>query len=134
MWGPIALGAAIVLLGACAGPVQNFSRAPLDAHLGVEWEVGPTRDGRATLSGYVNSSRGLLAQNVRLQVETLDAGGEIVAKTLVYINSQVPVFGRAYFSAAVPPGATYRFTLHSVDWRSPGVGRFGPRLLFSRTH
>lgn len=113
----LAVAAAAVILGAGTGWAQNFA-APLDAHLSVEWEVGPAREGRATLSGYVHSSRGWHAQNARLQVEALDAAGEVVGKTVVYVNGQIPPFGRAYFTARVLAGATYRLTLLSVDWRS----------------
>ncbi|MEK7364572.1 MAG: hypothetical protein AAB016_11435, partial [candidate division NC10 bacterium] len=47
-----------------------------------------------------------------------DAAGEVVGKTVVYVNGQIPPFGRAYFTARVLAGATYRLTLLSVDWRS----------------
>ena len=61
------------------------------------------------------------AKEAEIALEALDSSGQVVGKVTVYVNSQVPAFNGAYFEARVPAGgATYRFTLYSVDWRSGG--------------
>ena len=118
----VAVGAALILL-TCPAWAQ-VSSTPLDFHLRVEWEAGQTRGGSPTVSGYVYNGRGIPADNVRLQVEALDAAGQVVGKPLVYLNRSIPAFDRAYFTTRGPTGATYRFTLLSVDWRAPGPSAF----------
>lgn len=115
--GLAAVAGAVVILATGIGGAESAVDT-LDAHLSVEWDAGWTKDGSPTISGYVRSSRGWHAENVRLQVEALDAEGQVVGKTVVYVNRQIPPFGDAYFSARLAPGAAYRFTLISVDWRS----------------
>ena len=57
---------------------------------------------------------GLAASDVRLLVETLDASGQTIAKTVGYVDSLVPPFGRTYFTVRLPaPGASYRVTVTS---------------------
>ena len=111
---------AAVILQTGAGWGQNLG-APLDSYLRLEWEAGPTKGGSPTIRGYVYNSRGILAENVRFLAEAQDTSGQVVGKAVVYVNGQVPAFNRAYFEARVPAGgATYRFTLYSVDWRFGG--------------
>ncbi len=96
------------MAGAQAPPVPHAQ------HFRVEWQVAPRRDGRPELSGYVNSSHGLAASDMRLLVETLDGSGQVVARTLGYVDSLVPPFGRTYFTVRLPTaGASYRVTVTS---------------------
>lgn len=122
MGGRIAVVVVGVLILATGPGRAQTSSAPLDAHLRVEWEVGPDKRGRTTMSGYVLNSWGQYARNVRLQAEALDTSGQAVGKTLVYVNGDVPPLGRTYFIAPAPPGGTtYRFILLSADWRIGGL-------------
>jgi len=102
-----------VLAGAGVASAQ-VPAVPFGQNFRVEWEVAARRDGRPLLDGYVYSSYGLAASDVRLLVETLDASGQTVAKTVGYVDSLVPPFGRTYFTVRLPaPGASYRVTVTS---------------------
>ena len=101
------------LAGAGAASAQ-VPAGPFGQNFRVEREVAAGRDGRPLLDGYVYSSYGLAASDVRLLVETLDASGQTVAKTVGYVDSLVPPFGRTYFTVRLPaPGASYRVTVTS---------------------
>ena len=102
-----------VLAGAGVASAQ-VPAVPFGQNFRVEWEVAAGRDGRPLLDGYVYSNYGLAASDVRLLVETLDASGQTVAKTVGYVDSLVPPFGRTYFTVRLPaPGASYRVTVTS---------------------
>ena len=112
--------AAAVMSGAGAGWAQNFG-APLDQYFRLEWEVAKGRQGRPALAGYIYNQHGVAAANVRLLIEELDSSGRAAARTIGYVNSDVPVFGRAFFEIPVPAaGATYRVTVYSFDWLDRG--------------
>jgi hypothetical protein len=106
---------AVAPLGVGVGPGWAQSApVPFGQYFRVEWEVAGGRDGRPELSGYVYSSHGLAASNMRLQVETLDAAGQTVARTVGYVDTLVPPFGRTYFTVRLPAaGASYRVTVTS---------------------
>ncbi len=69
------------------------------------------------VSGYVYSSYGQYAVNVRLLVEQLDGAGHLIGSTVVQVSDGVPPLGRAYFEAPVSsPGADHRVRVLSFDW------------------
>lgn len=110
-------------LASGAGQAQTFGGALPGAHVRVEWEVGQARTERPVVSGYVYNDHGLTASGVRLLVESLDAGGRVVGRTVGYVDGGgVPAKGRTYFEVPVTVrGAAYRVSVGSVDW-SPGGG------------
>ena len=75
------------------------------------------RQGRPWLSGYVVSKWGETATGVRLLVESLDAGGQVVGQRVEWLHGTVPVFSRAYFEVPAPsPAASYRVRVFSFDF------------------
>jgi gamma-glutamylcyclotransferase (GGCT)/AIG2-like uncharacterized protein YtfP len=98
---------------------QNAAR-----YFRIETQTGTDRGGRPAVWGYVYlNSSGMGGARVRLLVETFDAAGQSIAQEIVYVDSDVPFDGRAYFWVRPKtPGASYRVTIHSGDWTRTGGG------------
>ncbi len=64
---------------------------------------------------------GRAANDVRFLVETLDASGQVIERTVGFVPGSVPVFGRSYFDVPFKtPGASYRITVTAFEWRGGG--------------
>ena len=115
-----------LLLAGWTGRAQAQSITPSNAaqYLRIESQTSADRSGRPVVSGYVYlNSSGLGGARVRLQLESLDAAGQPIAREIVYVDSDVPFDGRTYFWARPKtPGASYRVTIHSGDWTRIGGG------------
>jgi hypothetical protein len=102
---------------------QGFGSAAPERFFRVDAEGGQGRGGRPVVRGYVNNDYGLSAARVLLQVETLDATGQVVARSLVPVDGTVPGFGRLYFEGPVSAaGARYRVTVYYFEWVHRGGG------------
>jgi hypothetical protein len=54
-------------------------------------------------------------------LETLDATGTPISREIVYVDSEVPLYNRAYFEVRPnTPGPAYRVTVYSADWGKMG--------------
>jgi len=104
--------------------VAQISGRPAGADLRVEWSAGADRRGRPVVSGYVYNERGgSYATAVRLRVDALDAGGQVIGSTTGYVLGDVPPSSRSYFEVGSPAPATdYRVTIESFAWRAYGAG------------
>lgn len=86
----------------------------------VEWEPTQTRRG-LVIRGYVHNDSGYTAANVRLLIESLDAGGQVAATTVGYLPGTAPPFNRLYFEVPVKAAAaSYRVRVGS--WEPIGRG------------
>src|SRR5262245_36685260 len=102
---------------------QGFGSAAPDRWFRVEAEGAQGRGGRPVVRGYVYNDYGVSAGRVLLQVETLDAGGQVVARSLVPADGTVPGYGRLYFEGPVSAaGAKYRVTVYYYEWLHRGGG------------
>ena len=104
---------------------QNVTPETAPRYFRVESVPGTDRKGRPTVSGYIymNATGAGAAARVRLLVETLDAGGQAVAREIAYVDTDVQIGGRTYFEARPKtPGAGYRVTVYSADWLRTGGG------------
>jgi hypothetical protein len=120
--GLLLLAGALHLLGG-AGHAQNFASSHYSRYFRVEAQPGTTRAGRPILYGWVNNDYGLLALDVRLLAEAVDASGVVIDKTSGYVNHDIPAFGRSYFEMPAPAGgASYRVTVSYVFFRQGGGG------------
>ena len=102
-----------------AAPVSS----PSGIHrlLRFEWEVGQDRKGRPQIEGYLYNDYMRLANNVVLLVETLDASGQVIDRTIGHVSGIVPVLNRTYFIVPLKrAGAGYRITVTSYEWRDGG--------------
>lgn len=114
----------IVLLACWAGlaPAQSVTAETAPKFFRVESQPGMDGKGRPIVWGYVYlHTKGQGSARVRLLLETLDAGGTPIAREIVYVDSEVPLYNRAYFE--VRPGTVgpvYRVTVYSADWGKMG--------------
>jgi hypothetical protein len=115
------LGLALVMTApASPGHAQDGQVYGADQFFRLTWE--PVEDGgRLSVSGYVTNNYGLEAINVRLMVESLDASGRVMAKTIGYVNYTIPPSSRGFFEI-FPPGKSSSFRVYVLSWdwrRSP---------------
>ena len=124
----MALTMAVSLAVGTAG-AQGFGSSAPDRFFRVEAEGGQGRGGRPVLRGYVYNDYAQPAGRVQLQVESLDATGQVLGRSLAHVDSVVPAFGRVYFDVPVSmAGARYRATVYYFEWvRSGGAGASLPR-------
>jgi hypothetical protein len=113
----LAVALLLCWLGAPALAAAQFADA--DRFFSLEWSGGERR-GRPNVNGYVVNNYRVRASNLRLRIDSLDAGGKSIATTDAYV-ADVPPGGRVYFEAAVKqPAPRYRVTITSWDWRDSG--------------
>ena len=126
MWRRIVLLVAVVILPA-SGPAwaQVYAPETIAQDFRVEWQVGQNRKG-PMIDGYVYNQAMRTADRMRLKIDRLDSAGNVVGSTTAVVLGTIPSDGRAYFSASVPPAASYRVQPYSWDWSGGGgVGSGG---------
>jgi hypothetical protein len=71
-----------------------------------------------------NLRDGYWACNVRLQVEALDASGNVIGSNLGFVFGDVPTRESLVLRDPGPRqrAASYRVTVRTLDWRSYGTG------------
>jgi hypothetical protein len=112
--GPIAVPAPAAAVSAPSG---------IDPRIRLDWETGTRRGGKPMIQGYVYNDNGRPASDVHLLVETLDASGAVVAKTIGFVQGVVQFNDRIYFEVPLKAtGASYRVTVTSLDWKGGGGG------------
>jgi hypothetical protein len=107
-------GGALQTTPAGAASIPSFGVAGADAYVTAEWQPDERR-GRPVISGYVTNRHGLPLRNVRLWVESLDAGGR-AATQIGYVNGYVNPGSRVYFEVPLTAKAAgYRVSVLSFD-------------------
>jgi hypothetical protein len=105
---------------------QNFGHE-LEQDVRLDWKVAHGRKG-PHIAGYLyNLHGGYWASNMRLQVEALDASGNVIGSRVGDVFGDVPPADRLYFEISVPSSgaASYRVTVRTLDWRGYGGGGGG---------
>jgi hypothetical protein len=122
IWRSVALLALALTLGATpASAVMTSSPPGIDGRLRFEWEASQSRRGRPVIAGYLYNDNGRAAKNVILLVETLDASGQVVERTVGFVPSLVPVFDRTYFEVPLKAaGASHRISVTLFQWDRGG--------------
>jgi hypothetical protein len=96
-------------------PVSAQSWTMTDRGFRIDFETAQTRRG-TVLRGYLNNETGYTAANIRLIVESVDAGGQVTASNVAYLMGTAPPFGRLYFEAPVTtPAPSYRLRVGSWE-------------------
>jgi len=94
----------------------------VDSRLRLDWEAG-TRHGRPVIQGYLYNDYLRTAYNVQLQVDTLDASGAVIARSVGFVRGVVAFNDRTYFEVPLKmPGASYRVSITAFDWKDGGGG------------
>lgn len=100
-------------------------RWPADQYFRIDAQTFQMKNGRLGIWGYVNS---LSYQNarVRLEIEGLDAQGNVLGYQAVHVDNVVPVRSRAYFEAPVmiPGAVTAKAYILWYDWVGESRGDF----------
>jgi hypothetical protein len=73
----------------------------------LQWSAEPQREGTRRVDGYVTSTYGEYAADLRLLVQARDASDAVVAARIVPVLSGVGGFGRAYFEVRHMPAADH---------------------------
>jgi hypothetical protein len=116
------LALAIALASAVPAPAQTLYVAETtDRYFQVEFDVTRNRKG-PVVEGYVYNRGRQGAQRVRLEIERVDAAGRVIGSSGLWVNGDVPMESRAFFSASVPEAASYRVHVTSYDWTCSGGG------------
>jgi hypothetical protein len=115
-----------LVLGACATPGQvqrpDISATFSDGRFQVTWETAKTTKGSPLIAGYVQNTRPNGAANIRVQVETLDAQGQVVATASALVPGYVGGFSRTSFEVPLEKtGIGYRVSI--IGWDPAGNGQ-----------
>jgi len=88
----------------------------------VEWGTAQTRSGQPLIAGYVTNTRGGGVNNIRMQVQTLDAQGQVIDTATALAPGYVGGFGRLYFEVPLEKtGPGYRVSV--LSWDPAGNGQ-----------
>jgi len=116
------LTVALSLAGAVSASAQMiYAPQSIERYFRVEWQVTRDRKGPA-VEGYVYNTAYRTAQQIRLQIQRVDASGSIVGNSTLWLPGDVSMNDRAYFNASVPEAASYRVQVLSFDWACQGGG------------
>jgi hypothetical protein len=117
----VGLGLMLGILAGTDAVAQGFGSAAPDRFFRVEAQGGQNGAGRPSVRGYVYNNNGEPASRVQLLVESLDASGQVVGRSLVHVDDTVPPFGRSYFDRPVSvAGASYRVSVYYYFWLKGG--------------
>jgi hypothetical protein len=121
-----ALLACLLALGACAPQFQvrqqDMATSSSDGRFQVTWETAQTKKGSPLIAGYVQNTRGGGVANVRLQVDTLDAQGQVIGTATALAPGYVGGFSRTYFEVPLEKtGIGYRVSI--IGWDPVGNGQ-----------
>ncbi len=109
---------------AAAGPADRWN---VDGKFRVE--AHPIqKSGRTAISGYVYNLTYQHAR-VRLELEGLDAQGNVIGFQQGFVDDVVPLSGRAYFEvpARIPGAVAYKVFILWYDWIGETRGDFASR-------
>jgi len=73
----------------------------------LQWNAEPEREGTRRVDGYVTSTYGEFAADLRLLVQARDGSDAVVAARIVPVPTGVGGFGRAYFDVRHMPAADH---------------------------
>lgn len=123
--GVVGLALVMGMVGAGVGWAQSSRTSRTEGYFRLEWEPGQTKSGRPAVRGYIHNDNGIPASRARFVVESLDASGRVVSRTVGYVNGDIMAKGSAFFEVTVPaPAVTYRVTMESFDWQQAGGGGY----------
>ena len=79
-------------------------------------EYGPgSYKGKPAIEGTVTNISPYDLANVRILVDTLDAGGQITSQQIAWVPGDLRGGARAYFSVPTPPAPAYRVRVFTYD-------------------
>jgi hypothetical protein len=114
---------ALTLTAAAGAAAQDFGAGtPESRYFRVDSAVAPGRRG-PQIQGYVYNVYDAHAVRVRLRMEALDASGRVLDTRTVFVPTDVPARGRAFFEAPAPAGTvSARVSVLNFEWAPRGGG------------
>jgi hypothetical protein len=115
MSGVLRVGLIVVALAGCglamdypvpSGPMTTLMPG-WERYFTLQWNADPERDGTRQVDGYVVSTYGEFAADLRILVQARDASDAVVAQRIVPVPAGVGGFGRAYFDVRHMPAADH---------------------------
>lgn len=91
-----------------------------ERHFSVTWESGQQRGGQV-VSGYVQNTSPYDLANIRVLVEALDAGGQVVEQRIGWLTGELRGGGRLYFEVPIAQAPSYRVRVFSYDRLEAGL-------------
>ncbi|MGH7335230.1 MAG: hypothetical protein ACREKS_21300 [Candidatus Rokuibacteriota bacterium] len=114
----VLLVGAALLLSLASGPLEAQPLVPQvinwETYFRIDWQAEP-RNGRVVLSGFIISVNKYGARWMQLLIDGRDERGQLVDQKLVWVPSEFPQGGRAYFEALVAPAADYRVSVFAYE-------------------
>ena len=104
----------LLLLVATQASAQGYAIQGLDRYFRLEWEASTSRRG-PVVTGYIYNISPTSADRVRLGIDLVDAGGQIVSSTIGYVLGTEPAGNRAFFEVPVGQAASYKVRVLSYD-------------------
>ena len=117
-----ALLAPLLLLASTAVARSNYAPGSLDPYFTIDWKLVPGPRGE-NIEGFVYNKANQPTDRMRLSIEALDAGGQIVGRSTTWVMGGVPPNNRTWFTTPAPASraATYRIEILSFDWVGRGA-------------
>jgi hypothetical protein len=81
----------------------------------IKWNAEPEHDGKRDIDGYVYSTYGEYAKEMRLLVQARDTSSNVIDERIVWVPAGVGGFGRTYFDAGKLAAADH-YTLSVWDY------------------
>jgi hypothetical protein len=103
------------ILGTATAASAQTAIASAESPFRFQFEQSQSPRGLA-VEGYVYNAHPWRITNVRLQVDSIDGNGTLVASASGWVLGDVPARGRGYFYVPVSaPAATYRASVQRFD-------------------
>lgn len=80
----------------------------------VSWQPGQHR-GQPSVEGYVSNISPYHTNNIRIIVESMNAGGQVTNQQIAWVPGDLLGGGRLYFQVPAPPAPSYRVRVFSYD-------------------
>jgi hypothetical protein len=113
----IVLGLAGVVAGT-ASPTAAAELQPLmlgwERLFTVDWQSAQYR-GKPVVEGYVTNVSPYHTTNVRVLVESLDAGGQVTGQQVAWVPGELLGGARVFFQVPAAPAPAYRVRVFSYD-------------------
>ena len=111
----VVLATIATILGTAAAASAQMAIASDESPFRFQFEQNQSPRGLA-VEGYVYNALPWRITNVRVQVDSIDAAGTVVASASGWVLGDVAAGGRGYFYVPVPAQApTYRPTVQTFD-------------------
>jgi hypothetical protein len=113
----IVLGLAGVVAGT-ASPTAAAELQPLmlgwERLFTVDWQSAQHR-GKPVVEGYVTNVSPYHTTNIRVLVESLDAGGQVTGQQVAWVPGELLGGARVFFQVPAAPAPAYRVRVFSYD-------------------